>query len=96
MRALYAEFTVVPGAEDRVAELTREFAARVRQEPGNLVFTPFTLAADPRRYFVYEVYADDAAFDAHIAADYGLSFNAALVDLVEGGASHLTWLTPLH
>ena len=95
MKALYAEFTVLPGAEDRVAELLRDLTVQVRREPGNVVFDPYTRAEDPRQYFVYEVYRDDAAFDAHITADYGARFNAELVDLVEGGASRLTWLTPL-
>jgi quinol monooxygenase YgiN len=95
LRALYAEFTVIPGAEDRVAELMRELTARVSREPGNLAFVPYTLAADPRHYFVYEVYTDEAAFQAHITADYGVRFNAELAALVEGGGSELTWLTPL-
>lgn len=94
-RALYAEFTVKPGAEVRVAELMLDLTARVRREPGNLAFVPYTLAAEPRRYFVYEIYADEAAFQAHLAADYGARFNAELAGLVAEGGSALTWLTPL-
>jgi quinol monooxygenase YgiN len=93
--ALFAEFLVKPGAELQVAELMLELTARVREEPGNLAFVPYTRAAEPRRYFVYEVYRDDAAFQAHITADYGARFNAQLTDLIEGDASELTWLTPL-
>lgn len=90
--ALYAEFTANPGAEQRVAELVRELTAHVRAEPGNVVFDPRTLKGDPRRWFVYEVYRDEAAFHEHIAADYGATFNAALAGLVEGGGSTLTFL----
>ena len=93
--ALYAEFTANPGAEERVAELMRDLTEQVRAEPGNLVFDPRTLVDDPRRWFVYEVYRDEAAFREHLAADYGATFNAALADLVEGGGSRLTFLTPL-
>lgn len=89
---LYAEFTAVPGAEARVAELVREFTVRVRAEPGNLAFTPHTQKGEPRRWFVYEVYRDEAAFRAHLAADYGAAFNAALAELVEEGGSRLTLL----
>jgi quinol monooxygenase YgiN len=67
----------------------------VRQEPGTVTFAPYTEEANPRRHFVFEVYADDAAFQAHISADYGARFNAELGTLIEGDASELTWLRPL-
>src|SRR3954452_11454635 len=89
-KTLYAEFTVMPGNESRVAEMMRELTALVRQERGNLVFDPYIEEANPNRYFVFEVYRDDAAFEAHIAADYGARFNAELTDLIEGDASELT------
>ena len=91
-RALYAEFTALPGAEARVAQLVAGLTALVRDEPGNLAFVPYTLESNPRRWFVYEVYADDEAFQRHIAADYGADFNAELVTLIEEDASTLTWL----
>lgn len=93
--ALYAEFIVKSGAEERVAELVLQLTTRVRQEPGNLAFVPYTHVTDPRHYFVYEVYVDEAAFQAHLAADYGLRFNAELASLVDGSGSELTWLVPL-
>jgi quinol monooxygenase YgiN len=90
--ALFAEFTAIPGAEERVAGLVRELTAQVRAEPGNLVFNPHTLVDEPRRWFVYELYRDEAAFRDHLAADYGAAFNTALTPLVEGGRSRLTML----
>src|SRR3954451_24084965 len=94
-KTLYAEFTVTPGDEPRVAEMMRKLTALVRQEPGNLVFDPYTEQANPNRYFVFEVYKDDNAFETHISADYGARFNAELKNLIEGDASELTWLRPL-
>ena len=90
--ALYAEFTALPGAEERVAELVCELTARVRAEPGNVLFEPRTERDDPRRWFVYEVYRDEDAFREHLAADYGAAFNARLATLVEGAGSRLTFL----
>ena len=92
--ALYAEFTARPGAEDAVADLVRDLTVRVREEPGNVTFDPATLREAPRRWFVYEVYRDAAAFDAHISADYGAVFNSALGPLIEEDGSQLTWLSP--
>ena len=94
-KTLYAEFTVKPGKEARVAELVHALSECVRQEPGNVVFDPYTEAANPNRYFVFEVYRDEAAFAAHVSADYSVRFNAELADLIEGDASELTWLRPL-
>jgi quinol monooxygenase YgiN len=91
-KSLYAEFTVLPGQEDRVRELVRGLTVAVRNEPGNLLFEPFTRESNPRHYVVFETYADDAAFAAHMAAEHGKVFNAELATLVVGGASTLTWL----
>ncbi|MCK0117621.1 antibiotic biosynthesis monooxygenase [Isoptericola sp. S6320L] len=93
-RALYAEFTALPGSLERVAELVVELTEQVRAEPGNIAFEPHRLESDPARWFVYEVYADDDAFRAHVSGAPSAAFNAAITDLVEGGGSRLTWLTP--
>ena len=94
-KALLAEFTAVPGAEARVAELVTELADRVREEPGNVLFDVYTKAGDARSYWIYEVYRDEDAFQAHLAAPYGAPFNARLRDLIEEDRSVLTFLTPV-
>ncbi|MFF1510993.1 putative quinol monooxygenase [Streptomyces sp. NPDC058326] len=94
-KTLLAEFTVLPGSEDRVAELVREYAARVREEPGNLAFEVYTKDSEPRAYWIFEVYANEAAFRAHVAAPYGPPFNAELQPLIEEKESVLTFLSPL-
>lgn len=95
MKALHAEFTARPGCEQRVRDLVETLTAQVRAEPGNRVFAPHTLEGNPRRWFVYEEYVDDEAFQAHITAPYGTVFNTALTPLIEEDGSQLTWLTPL-
>jgi quinol monooxygenase YgiN len=55
-RTLYAEFTVRPGSEERVAEMMRELTEHVRRESGNTLFLPYTRETNPREYFVFEVY----------------------------------------
>jgi len=94
-RALYAEFIVLPGSEERVADMLRELTAHVRQEPGNIAFVPYSLESDPRHIFVYEVYRDEAAFQEHISAPYGAVFNSELGRHIEGDGSELTWLKQL-
>lgn len=94
-KTLLAEFTAKPGAEERVAALVAEYAARVRAEPGNLVFDVYTKESNPRGYWVFEVYRDEAAFKEHLGAPYGPPFNAELGPLIEEqSGSVLTFLTP--
>ncbi|MDQ0798107.1 putative quinol monooxygenase [Streptomyces sp. B1I3] len=94
-KTLLAEFTVLPGSEERVAELVRDYAVRVREEPGNVVFEVYTKELDHLAYWIFEVYADEAAFQAHLAAPYGPPFNATLQPLIQEKESLLTFLSPL-
>lgn len=94
-KVLYAEFTARPGEEGRVAELIAGLAKDVRQEPGNVVFNAHQERDDPTKFFVYEVYADEDAFQAHLAAPYGAPFNAQLNTLIVEDHSQLTFLDPI-
>ena len=94
-KALLAEFTVKAGSETRVAEMVTALAEHVRAEPGNLAFEVHTKAEEPRAYWIYEVYRDDDAFTAHLAAPYGPPFNAELTELIEEDGSVLTFLTKI-
>ena len=90
---LYAEFTAKPGSESQVETLISGLAEQVRREPGNTEFSVFRERDSPRKFFVFEQYLDEASFDAHIGAEYGLIFNQHLSSLIEEGESQLTWLT---
>ena len=92
---LYAEFQAVPGAGDAVASLVAGYRRSVAEQPGAVRFDAHRLRDDPDRFFVYEEYADDAAFRAHVSAPANAVFNAALAPLVVGGASRLTWLAEI-
>ncbi|MBW8822316.1 MAG: antibiotic biosynthesis monooxygenase [Streptomyces sp.] len=82
-KTLLAEFTAREGARDEV---------KVRAEEGNLAFDVYTKAAHPRAFWIFEVYRDEDAFQAHLNAPYGGPFNAALTPLIEETASVLTFL----
>lgn len=92
---LHATFTARPGAADRVADILRDFAEIVRAEEGNVVFDASRLVDDPDRFFVYEVYRDQAAFEAHLSAPAGGPFNAELQQLIVEPTSQLTFLRRL-
>ena len=92
---LFADFTALPGAEERVTELVQAFADSVRCEAGNVAFNAYTWESNPRHFVLHEAYADDAALRTHSEAPYVAAFNAELAKRIEGDGSELTWLVPL-
>ena len=50
---------------EAVADILRRMANAVKSEPGTLLFWPHRSSADDRVFFLYELFADDAAFAAH-------------------------------
>lgn len=94
-KTLLAEFTAREGAQDEIAGLIGDYALKVREEEGNIAFDVYTKEADPRAFWIFEVYQDEDAFQSHLNAPYGGPFNAALSPLVEEDASVLTFLDPL-
>lgn len=95
MRTLHSQFTAKPGCAEEVAERLAEYGRTVRKEPGNVIFAANRLEEDLDRFFVYEAYADEDAFQTHLAAPYGGPFNEALEKLIREPASVLTMLTPV-
>jgi quinol monooxygenase YgiN len=91
-KALYATFEVLPGHEETLRAMMAELTQAVRAEPGCLRFVAYTRADNPRAYHVDEIYADEAAFAAHIASAPGRAFNAAITNLVVGGGSQVVFL----
>ncbi|WP_327318669.1 putative quinol monooxygenase [Streptomyces sp. NBC_01235] len=94
-KTLLAEFTAREGTEDEVTRLLLEYAKKVREEEGNLAFDVYTKSSHPRAFWIFEVYRDEDAFQAHLKAPYGGPFNTTLVPLIEEDASVLTFLDPV-
>ena len=63
-KTLYAEFTVKPGHEARVAEMMATLTTHVRNEPATL--QRLHPRKYPRSYFVFEIYreTDPALYSA--------------------------------
>lgn len=105
---LIARFTALPGREEEVARLLLALTAKVREEPGCLAFEPHRTGPEPTGsaavagpepagtgFVVLEAYRDEAAFAAHLAAEYGAEFNAALGPLIVEDGSVLTFISPI-
>ena len=64
--AIIGTVDVVPGKRDQVLPLLMAHRARcLRDEPGTLQFEVIVPRDDDSKILAYEVYQDDAAFEAH-------------------------------
>ena len=76
------------GREAEVAGVFSKLTEASRKEPGCLLYQVHRHKTDPRRFFVYEQYKDDAALEAHRAAPHFLQHARKelprIADRVEG------------
>jgi quinol monooxygenase YgiN len=60
---------------DEWPQLSAEFTAATRAEPGNIAFDWFRSVDDPNVYLLVEMFRDRAAGDAHVSSEH---FKAAM------------------
>jgi quinol monooxygenase YgiN len=77
MYIVVVDFTILPARVGafRAAMIDNARASRER-EPGCRQFDVCADPAEPARIFLYEVYDDRAAFDAHLASPHFRAFDA--------------------
>lgn len=84
MHVVTVDFRIRPGQMQAFLPLMLAQARNsLELEPGCHVFDVTCSADDPAAVFLYEVYADPAAFDAHLASDHFRRFDAAVASMVE-------------
>ena len=76
------------GHEAEVEALFLKLTEASRKEPGCQMYQVHRHKTEPRRFFIYEQYKDDAALEAHRAAPHFLQFAKKelprVADRVEG------------
>ena len=63
-------YVIKPGHEEEAVALFRALTEATRAEPGCLFYQAHRSTTDPRRFFLYEQYDDQAALDAHRASGH--------------------------
>jgi quinol monooxygenase YgiN len=85
MYVITVEFQVRADKRDAFhAEMVTNARASREREPGCLQFDVCADPAQPERIFLYEVYADRAAFDAHLATAHFKAFDARVAPWLAG------------
>jgi quinol monooxygenase YgiN len=62
--------TANEGEDDRVAALLAQLAEASRQEAGCRFYQPCRDPENPRAFLIFEIYDDQAAFEAHGASEH--------------------------
>ena len=70
MIVLKVDMLVKPGTEEKCKELIRIMQEHSRKEAGCLLYIGHQSVGDPRKFFFYEQYADQAALEFHRNAPY--------------------------
>lgn len=82
MYAVTVTFTLKPDTRKVFLPLMTENAATsLQQEPGCHQFD-ICLGDDPVTVFLYEIYDDRAAFEAHLASTHFQSFDTAVAGMI--------------
>jgi quinol monooxygenase YgiN len=58
------------GEEKRVEETIRKMTPLSRAEEGNLYYQAQVSPEDPRTFFLYEQYVDEAGYEAHMDSEH--------------------------
>lgn len=84
MQVLVVEFRILPAHREAFADAIKANALSSREsEPGCIQFDVCRDPADPGLFFLYELYRDEAAVQAHLGASHFLRMNAATASWVE-------------
>jgi len=65
-----AKWRAMEGEEDAIREIIAIMTPLSRAEEGCLMYVAHQSVEDPRDFFLYEQYLDEAAFKAHAGAAY--------------------------
>lgn len=65
-----AWWTAKPGNEDEIVGIIEAMSARSREEPGCLAYQAHLSSQSTSTFFLYERYADEEAFRAHVDSEH--------------------------
>ncbi len=83
--SIVAEVRAKPGKEAELRAVTLPLIDLVRGDPANLVYFLQENRESPGHFIFYEIFANQADFEAHNAMPYVKDWFAKLPDLADGG-----------
>jgi autoinducer 2-degrading protein len=86
---LQVEIRIKPENVERFMAMVLENGTNARKEPGCKAFDVLVDPAEPTRVMLYEVYADEKAFEAHQATPHFKKYLAEAVPLLASRQRHI-------
>lgn len=83
--SIVAEVRAKPGKEAELRAITLPLIDLVRGDPANLVYFLQENRESPGHFIFYEIFANEADFEAHNAMPYVQDWFARLPELADGG-----------
>ena len=84
MYAIFVSVKIKPDKVDQFLEVIEDDSiCSVRDEPGCVRFDVLQDTSDPLQYYFYEVYRDEAGFQAHTQTPHLARWRAAAAECVE-------------
>ena len=91
MVIMIIECNVKPEKRDEFLKVIEHDAVHSEHdEPGCLRFDVLNDLEDPNKFFFYEVYKDEAAFQAHTKTPHLAAWRAAAAEVCEGPSTRIT------
>lgn len=91
MYAIFVTVKVKPDKREQfLTAIEADAIASERDEPGCSRFNVLQDTADENTYYFYEVYKDEAAFQAHTKTPHLAAWRAAAAEVCEGPSTRIT------
>lgn len=88
-------YLMKPGHEDEAVALFGQLTPPTRREPGCRMYLVHRSTTDPRKFFLYEQYDDQAALDAHRASEHFARYaTGGLFPIIESRTPEIYELLP--
>ncbi|MDP9018401.1 MAG: antibiotic biosynthesis monooxygenase [Candidatus Eremiobacteraeota bacterium] len=89
MFAITVTYVIQPGHEEDAADHFRQCLRHSRQEPGNQRYHAYRSTDEPRKFFLFEEYDDEAAFQAHRATPhFAAHITEGIMTIMETRSAH--------
>jgi (4S)-4-hydroxy-5-phosphonooxypentane-2,3-dione isomerase len=85
------EYDIVPGKVDQFLAALKENGAAAVKEPGCREFNIAVSQNDPNHVFIFEVYDNAAAAEAHAATEHFKKYKAATAGMAAKREAHPLW-----
>jgi autoinducer 2-degrading protein len=85
MYAIFVTINIKPGCAEEFTEASfGDAQGSVRDESGCFRFDILKDAENPNRFYLYEVYRDEAAFQAHLETPHFKKWRATVEEMFDG------------